>query len=366
MTFDQEQSSRLGQRLPVENPGIRIVTFATLPEVAYKGQIVYLTDLDYILIYDGTAWQPVGDGASGSGSRIFVSATDPSLATTVSDGDEWYNTSTQTLKLRHSGSWVDPKLVTGQADGITITGAVLQTAASGNRVKIQDASGSGQVLFYSGIGTETHTAQIVNDVISGEAFLHISPTATTANPDFPIITLQAGNEPTTIKSVGIDGVLGGPEARFQRLRCTTDVFTAEAQPWAYRWRTGTQSIPNSNVTGVVFGSGSGGDVDITTTDDEVYHVHTTGTYSIVASVGWNDSSTSGRRQIAIYTNGAVHSRYAVDASTTASTNFATPIHGILKMSSGDTFTIKAFQNSGGSLNVLGDKELTHMTVYMMG
>jgi hypothetical protein len=172
MTFDQEQSSRLGQRTPPENPGIRIVSFATLPEVAYRGQIVYLTDLDYILIYDGDAWQAVGDGASGSGSRIFVSATDPVLATTVSNGDEWYNTTTQVLKLRNAGIWTDPKLVTGQADNIGITGAVIATIAGlgtpgvTGMEMLQDTAG-GIIKWWTGNAAESGPGWINPYNVSG-------------------------------------------------------------------------------------------------------------------------------------------------------------------------------------------------------
>ena len=54
MTYDQAQGARIGQRTSPENPGVRLCTVSELPEVAYRGQIIYLTDLDVFNVYDGT------------------------------------------------------------------------------------------------------------------------------------------------------------------------------------------------------------------------------------------------------------------------------------------------------------------------
>lgn len=99
MTYDQAQSPRLGQKLPPESPGLRLLTLNTLPEAAFRGQVVYLTDQQEFSIYDGTAWQQPSQVAGGAGSQIFVGPDAP-----VADhiGDQWYETDTGQLYV-----WMD-------------------------------------------------------------------------------------------------------------------------------------------------------------------------------------------------------------------------------------------------------------------
>lgn len=89
MAFDHAQSPRLGQRTPVENPGIQLVTIATLPEIAWRGQLAYAEDIDQIVIYNGDAWLMVG-----SGTQTFVSS-EPPVADKV--GDQWLDIDTYAL-----------------------------------------------------------------------------------------------------------------------------------------------------------------------------------------------------------------------------------------------------------------------------
>ena len=169
--YDQSQSPRLGQAQSPENPGVRIVTLAQLPEVAYKGQIVYLADAGYLYIYDGDAWQAVGDAAAGPGpsfARLFVSETDPALdsANAVVPGDQWYqpssglqktydNASTWQLPTIPDGAVTGSKLSADAINGKTVTGAVIKTNDAGVFVQIDAqnnpapaAPGPGRIRFY--------------------------------------------------------------------------------------------------------------------------------------------------------------------------------------------------------------------------
>lgn len=145
-SFDQAQTSRLGQPLPPENPGVQIVTISTLPEVAYKGQIVYLSDLDYILIYDGSAWQPVGDN---SGNVIYVQEADPTVGHVVNAGDQWYKPSTGAYTIWTGSAWVSilaPGSVgtTQLADGAVIAGKLAVGCVTANKLAI--IMGGGNLL----------------------------------------------------------------------------------------------------------------------------------------------------------------------------------------------------------------------------
>ncbi len=87
MTFDQAQSPRLGQRTPVESTYVRIFTGPTLPEAAWRGQMIYREDTQELLIYNGTAWEEVVGGQLDQ--LTFVG---PSVPTAGSVGDQWFDT----------------------------------------------------------------------------------------------------------------------------------------------------------------------------------------------------------------------------------------------------------------------------------
>lgn len=102
--YDHAQSPRLGQRTPVENPGVQLVSSLTLPEVAYRGQIVYALDNDQFYVFDGVAWQqPVGSGGgSGVGVQTFVGPTEPAADHV---GDLWLSTTDYQLRVWDGTHW---------------------------------------------------------------------------------------------------------------------------------------------------------------------------------------------------------------------------------------------------------------------
>lgn len=99
MTYDQAQSPRLGQKLSPENPGVQIRAVNTLPEVAYRGMLVYAADIDCLSVYDGTAWQTPGSGSQ----QIFTGPTEPAAD---HEGDLWYNTTNSGMYVWLDGDWV--------------------------------------------------------------------------------------------------------------------------------------------------------------------------------------------------------------------------------------------------------------------
>jgi hypothetical protein len=101
MTTDHQQSLRLGQRTPSPTPGVQLVTVATLPDVAYRGQIVYALDIDEFRVYDGDAWQ-IPTAATSGGLQTFVQATEP-VADAV--GDLWMKTTNYTLYVWDGTNW---------------------------------------------------------------------------------------------------------------------------------------------------------------------------------------------------------------------------------------------------------------------
>lgn len=100
MAFDHAQSARLGQRVAPENPGVQLCTVETLPEVAFRGQIVYLLDIDEFKVYDGVAWQAPAAGTGAS--QTFVQDTEP-VADEV--GDQWLNTNDYQMYVWDGFGW---------------------------------------------------------------------------------------------------------------------------------------------------------------------------------------------------------------------------------------------------------------------
>ena len=88
MVFDQAQSPRLGQRVPVESTYVRMFAGAEIPEAAWPGQLIYRIDDQILQIFDGDAWEDVTGGQVGQ--LTFVGPTPP-VAQSV--GDVWYDTS---------------------------------------------------------------------------------------------------------------------------------------------------------------------------------------------------------------------------------------------------------------------------------
>jgi hypothetical protein len=178
--YDQAQSQRLAQRNGVEQPGIRLVYLEDLPEIAYRGQLIYNGTSDQLMVYDGDAWQTAGDN---SGSRLFVQAADPLIAESVGEGDQWYSTTTGILQVFNGSAWVEPALpedsvgtyqiiadsITANelaansitttelaADAITakhsIISATYYTSLSGTRLVIQNDSSGGIIRFHYDAG----------------------------------------------------------------------------------------------------------------------------------------------------------------------------------------------------------------------
>jgi hypothetical protein len=128
MTYDQAQSPRLGQRVPIESTYVQIFDVdpatptADLVEAAWPGQLIYRNDLGILQIYDGIAhaWRDVGSPGGAGGSLTYVGPDMP--VGTFNLGDQWYDTDDGYRQWVWAGSppsWQNPN-------------AALETAISGN------------------------------------------------------------------------------------------------------------------------------------------------------------------------------------------------------------------------------------------
>ena len=87
MVFDQAQSPRLGQRVPVESTYVRMFSGEEIPEAAWPGQLIFRSDEQILQIYDGEAWEDITGGDLGQ--LTFVG---PTVPISQHAGDVWYNT----------------------------------------------------------------------------------------------------------------------------------------------------------------------------------------------------------------------------------------------------------------------------------
>jgi len=87
MTYDQAQSPRLGQRVPVESTFVRMFSGDEIPEAAWPGQIIYRNEEQILQIYNGESWENVTAGITGQ--LTFVGDSPPIAQ---HEGDIWFNT----------------------------------------------------------------------------------------------------------------------------------------------------------------------------------------------------------------------------------------------------------------------------------
>jgi len=121
MVYDQAQSPRLGQRVPIESTYVQMVDDENLMESAYPGQLIYQTSTQMLLVWDDEHVNP--DGSKGiwlevvggtAGLLTFVgpgadSGAIPAVTppTSGNTGDLWFATDPVRYELDTSG---DPVL----------------------------------------------------------------------------------------------------------------------------------------------------------------------------------------------------------------------------------------------------------------
>jgi len=148
---DNAQQLRLGQRGDSPNPGLQLVTVVTLPEFAFRGQLVYLLDLDEFRVFDGDAWQ-IPTAANNGGSQTFVSPTQP-VADAV--GDLWMRTTDLTLHVWDGTLWkqiIDPN---ANAAAAAAASALAAAADALDIAENAQAIADGKVeIFYTTLAPE--------------------------------------------------------------------------------------------------------------------------------------------------------------------------------------------------------------------
>src|SRR3954469_23912483 len=143
--YDHALSPRLGQPTPVENPGVQLHTIETSPEVAYRGQIIYLIDIDQFRVFDGVAWQIPSGSSNAAGLQMFVGSTAPVADAT---GDLWMNNATNQLSVWDGTVWrptVDPAAAAANTAASNAMAAAIQAQ---DAAQLARAAADGKITTY--------------------------------------------------------------------------------------------------------------------------------------------------------------------------------------------------------------------------
>lgn len=163
-----------------------------LPEVAYRGQLIFVSDMDQLAIQmpgsGGDGWQYIGAPSS----DFSITYVGPSPPPSPDVGDQWLNTTDGTLYTWDGSGWTDsigtddvtevelaPEAIT---DKHTIIGAVFKTSESGNRIQMRNDGSGGVIEGYSGVGGEVSPSKVNPGFTGGRPTLQLRAGSQTALP----------------------------------------------------------------------------------------------------------------------------------------------------------------------------------------
>ena len=96
MVYDQAQSARIGQKVPIESTFVQVFDVdpstptADLVEAAWPGMLIFRNDTSQLMIFDGVldGWREVAGGVAGSVTYVGVN---PPTGGVYNIGDTWYD-----------------------------------------------------------------------------------------------------------------------------------------------------------------------------------------------------------------------------------------------------------------------------------
>ena len=180
------------------NP-INLVNLSSDPSTASEGDIYYNTTDDVVKVYSNSVWVAIG---AGGGSEITVSTTAPSSPTT---GDAWYKNDTGEFYIYDGSFWVEVNgviegtntfntiSVSGQSDVVADSSTDTLTLVAGTNVSITTNATNDSITINSA-GTYTSVDSITYpDYITFDTTPETEPSDTGSlwwNTDFETLNLQ--------------------------------------------------------------------------------------------------------------------------------------------------------------------------------
>ena len=124
----------------------------------------------------------------------------------------------------------------------------------------------------------------------------------------------------------------------------------------------SQTISSATPTTIIFNTEVEDTDSINNTSTGVFTVPDTGRYIVHVNLGWATSNSTGYRKTSILVNSEATDR--ATSVQSASADFAFVSHSdtfILNLEAGDTFVVKATQNSGGDMDTAGGNDREDLT-----
>jgi len=154
--------------MPISNlsNGLRtgVCTSTNRPTTPYEGQVIYETDTDLVLVYNGTAWQQIAGGtAVGNSGLVYV--TSATIGTTVSSVtvSSAFSTTYDNYKIIVTGGVGSATAVLQMTLGSTATGYYYGGTARQYIAVTLGIQGSNVAFWYAG-ESSTNSLEMSNDI----------------------------------------------------------------------------------------------------------------------------------------------------------------------------------------------------------
>lgn len=145
------------------NP-INLVNLSSDPGSAVDGDIYYNSASDVIRLYSNGSWITVGSG-SGGGAGITVSTTAPSSPST---GDAWYKNDTGELYIYDGTFWVEVNGTISQSTSTVLHQVTLGASiAKGQAVYVSSANGTNMIVSKASNDAESTSSKTMGLLQTG-------------------------------------------------------------------------------------------------------------------------------------------------------------------------------------------------------
>lgn len=219
-----------------------------------------------------------------------------------------------------------------------------------------------------------------NVALTGTQYLQISSTAMDSRS---VITGPGGSNSAPTYSYGLDtntgmyrvsaGTLGFTCAGTKQLdlsstaaQFTAPVFSSNQPYYSVLGNSGTQSIStatDTTLTAATWNGASTSQGSGISFSAGFYTLTNAGVYMISATLYWSVSNTTGQRTIYIWKNSATQICYVTSLSSASVAPYVT-INFCVKLAASDTIAIRAYQDSGGSVNI-NTNTVQSFTIYRL-
>jgi hypothetical protein len=227
------------------NP-INLVNLASDPSTANDGDIYYNTTADAVKVYANGVWVVIGAGGTGDGSDITVSTTAPSSPVT---GDAWYKNNTGEFYVYDGSFWVE-------VNGVIESNGFTTIAVSGQSNVVADSTGDILTLV---AGTNVGiTTDATTDSITINSTGNYTSVDSITYPDYITFDTSPETEPTAAGSIWWN-----PDFETLNVQLDSAVTLQVGQEHVVRVKNDSGSVAIPEMRVVMFAGATGDTVEVT-------------------------------------------------------------------------------------------------------